>query len=143
MRCRLISAFGLIAGSLVLAACGTLPVAQSPVTAPVVSEASSAAAPDKPADSHSDKGWRMTSVQLKDDGTGCYGGTLRAGNGNPQPMSATITLTVFKGGSQVAAMHGFANEVRAGQTVTVELVSEDAFGGAAGLTTQFQVDASF
>lgn len=93
----------------------------------------------------SDGGWTVeeASIQLKEDGLGDFGGTIRATNESGSDVSAAIfTLTVFSGNAQVASMQGTATEVEAGDTVTVQLLSSDSYV-AGPYEYDFQTDVTF
>lgn len=140
---KLLAGAGIALGGFVLLACGaagpTIAASSAPEPAPVATTA----APTQAADSRTDKGWTIVSLNLKDDGTGDFGGTARVRNDNAGTMSGTFTLTVMKGGDTIGSMQGASQGVRAGQTVTVEWVSQDKYMSGSGLTTTFQCDVSF
>ncbi|GAA1701821.1 hypothetical protein GCM10009765_59260 [Fodinicola feengrottensis] len=133
-RGKILAGLGVSLGALVVVACG----AGSPSASPAPTAAST-----KATDSRTDKGWTILSLSLKDDGTGDFGGTARVRNDNGGTMSATFTLTVLKAGNPVASMQGASESVAAGQTVTVDWVSQDKYVGGAGFTTAFQCDSTF
>jgi hypothetical protein len=88
-----------------------------------------------------DGDWRLDSVRLKNDGLGDFGGTGRitytgddSGGGNN-----TFTLTIFKGGKEIAALNGSATDVKPATTVTVQWVSSDKFASGP-YTYDFQND---
>ena len=122
-------------------------------TAPTLSEngpAASAPANTEsaaPAKSHTatmpiqDGDWRLDSIRVKDDGLGSFGGTARVTytGENPEGGSNVFTLTVFKGGKDIAVLNGSADSVQPGQTATVQFISTDKFVGGP-YTYDFQND---
>jgi hypothetical protein len=85
--------------------------------------------------------WRLDSIRIKDDGLGDFGGVARvtytgsdtAGGGN------VFTLTVFKGGKDIAVLNGSADSVAPGKQVTVQFISSDKLV-AGPYTYDFQND---
>ncbi len=77
----------------------------------------------------SDGGWTVAEkdIKIKDDGLGSFGGTMRVKNTENGTQTGLFTLTVFQKDDQVASLQGSANEVEAGKTVTVQLISTDDF----------------
>jgi hypothetical protein len=75
--------------------------------------------------------WRLDSVTLKDDGLGDFAARARITytGQNPDGGDNIFTLTVFKGGKDVAALTGSANSVKPGTAATVEFISQDHFVG--------------
>ncbi|MGA5193611.1 hypothetical protein [Streptomyces exfoliatus] len=71
----------------------------------------------------------MDSVTVRDNGLGDFGGRARVTytGDNPDGGGNTFTVTVFKGGKDVASLLGSASEVPPGRTVTVDLISTDKF----------------
>jgi phosphohistidine swiveling domain-containing protein len=115
------------------------------VTATVTATAPTAAKPTQaapPANGRSDKGWTLVSLQTKADFTGNFSGTARIANANASTKTAIFTVTLLKGDTVIASLQGSANSVSAGQTVTVDLISEDKFA-AGNYQTEFQVDMSY
>lgn len=91
----------------------------------------------------SDKGWVLQSVAYKDDGLGTFGGTARVTNANGESKSAVFTITLGGGGSSpVASLQGSAQDVAAGKTVTVQLISQDKYK-AGKYAVDFQTDTSY
>lgn len=76
-----------------------------------------------------DGDWRLDSLRLKDDGIGDFGGTARITyTGDDQDGGDNIfTVTVFKGGKDIAVLQGSARTVLPGTTATVQLISQDKF----------------
>jgi hypothetical protein len=77
-----------------------------------------------------DGDWRLDQLRVEDDGLGDFGGTARITYTGDDPEGGTniFTVTVFdKGGEFLGAMQGSAQEVKAGGTVSVQLVSTDKF----------------
>jgi hypothetical protein len=85
--------------------------------------------------------WRLDSIRVKDDGLGDFGGTARVTytGENPEGGSNVFTLTVFKGGKDIAVLNGSADSVQPGRTATVQFISQDKFVGGA-YTYDFQND---
>jgi hypothetical protein len=75
--------------------------------------------------------WRLDSITVKDDGLGSFGGRARITytGENPEGGSNIFTITVFRGGKDVAALMGSANSVMPGTAATVEFISQDDFVG--------------
>jgi hypothetical protein len=89
-----------------------------------------------------DKHFAVYYLQVKDDGLGDIGGIARVKNVGSTSLSGTFTFTFFQGGKIVGTALGSAQEVSPGQTVTVQLVSQDnMFAGR--FRYQFQVDIEF
>jgi hypothetical protein len=99
---------------------------------------SKAAAPTQP----NDKGWVVQSLAIKRDFVGEFTGTARITNTNTTSKSASFTFTLFRHGGQVAELQGVIDDVAAGKTVTVDLVTQDPFSAGA-FTYDFQADFSF
>jgi hypothetical protein len=75
-----------------------------------------------------DGDWRLDSVRIKDDGLGDLGGTARiAYTGATEGGTNLFTIAVFKGGQEVAALTGSADDVSPGDAETVQLISTDKF----------------
>ncbi|MFF4361027.1 hypothetical protein [Streptomyces sp. NPDC001604] len=73
--------------------------------------------------------WRMDSITVRDDGLGDFTGRARITytGSSPSGGTNTFTVTVFKGGKDIATLDGSANDVLPGHTTTAELVSTDHF----------------
>jgi hypothetical protein len=123
---------------------------QQPAAAPAKQPASTqthASAPKKPAAAPvsakpSDKGWVVQSLNVKRDFVGAFDGTVRLTNSNDSSRSGAFTITLFRSGKQIGVLQGTADDVVAGKTVTVSLVSEDHFS-AGSFSYDFQADLSF
>lgn len=89
-------------------------------------KSSESAAPTKSSSKLSDGVWNVESLKVKDS-LGDFSGTARITNTGDSKASGAFTVTVFKAGDQVASLMGFANDAEAGKTVTVQLISTDAF----------------
>jgi hypothetical protein len=77
-----------------------------------------------------DGDWRLDQLRVEDDGLGDFGGTARITYTGDDPDGGTniFTVTVFdKGGEFLGAMQGSAQEVKAGGTVSVQLISTDKY----------------
>lgn len=107
-------------------------------------EATTAAPASPPADAGkpNDKGWVLQSFQTADDGVGDFGGTARITNTNDAEKTATFTITLARSGAQVGSLQGSAQQVAAGKTVTVQLISQDKYS-AGMVTSDFQTDISY
>lgn len=84
-----------------------------------------AAAAENPADGD----WELMSFKTKDS-LGSFGGTARIKyNGDDDNASNIFTITLLKKGTEdvLATLTGAANDVAAGKTSTVELLSTDKF----------------
>lgn len=115
-------------------------------------DATSAAAPTTPApetpaetgtttppeDALSDGGWTLESVQLSES-LGNFGGTMRVINTDGATRTGFFTLTLLLNGDVVGTALGIANDVEAGSTSTVLLLSGDPFV-AGDLTYEFQTE---
>jgi hypothetical protein len=89
-----------------------------------------------------DKGWVVQSLTVKRDFVGEFTGTARMTNTNDSSKSASFTITVLRGGQQIGELAGVTDDVAAGKTVTVDLVSQDRYS-AGSYTYDFQTDFSF
>jgi hypothetical protein len=91
-----------------------------------------------------DKHFALQSLSVKDDGLGDIGGTARVTNVGAQPYTATYTITFFKPRTStvIGTAEGSAEDVQPGQTVTLQLVSQDPLPSTA-FTYDFQVDTEF
>jgi hypothetical protein len=105
---------------------------------PVAPAPKNAATPTKP----NDKGWVVQSLTIKKDFVGAFTGSARITNTNDSSKSASFTVTLFRSGKQIGVLQGLADDMAAGKTVTVDLVSQDAFS-AGSYTYDFQTDFSF
>jgi hypothetical protein len=75
-----------------------------------------------------DGDWRLDSVRIADDGFGDFGGTARiTSTGATEGGTNLFTIAVFKGGQEVAALTGSADDVSPGDAETVQLISTDKF----------------
>ena len=75
-----------------------------------------------------DGDWRLDSVRIADDGLGDFGGTARITyTGATEGGTNLFTIAVFKGGQEVAALSGSADDVSPGDAETVQLISTDKF----------------
>ena len=114
--------------------------------APSTSHHSSAAAnalvPAKP----SDKGWVLERIRFPahgiGDGNDDFAGAARITNTNKIASSAIFTITVLTDGQTVASLDGYANNVSAGKTVSVPMISHDDYQPGP-FTVVFQTDASY
>jgi hypothetical protein len=98
--------------------------------------------PPPPPSQASDKDFAVQDLQIKDDGLGDIGGIARVTNTSSNSLTATFTFTFFQGSRIVGTAQGVANEVAAGQTVTVDLVSTSPiFSGS--FRYEFQVDVQY
>ncbi len=66
---------------------------------------------------------------MRNNGLGDFGGRARITytGDDPDGGTNTFTITVFKGGKDVASLLGSASEVPPGRTITADLVSTDKF----------------
>ncbi|WP_137990579.1 hypothetical protein [Streptomyces vilmorinianum] len=60
-------------------------------------------------------------------GRGGVGRRITYTGDNPDGGTNTFTITVFKGGKDVASLLGSASEVPPGRTITADLISTDKF----------------
>ena len=92
-----------------------------------------------------DKGFVVRTLQVKDDGLGDIGGIARLTNTTKRTLTIAFTFTFFKNaGSVVGTATGTANAVAPGETVTVNLLSQDRISALPpSFKYQFQVDAEF
>jgi len=118
------------------------PVSESPAPAPVPTAQAPVAAPPADAGKPNDKGWVLQSFQPANDGLGDFGGTARITNTNDSEKTATFTITLARSGTQVGSLQGSAQQVAAGKTVTVQLISQDKYS-ADPVTSDFQTDISY
>jgi len=113
--------------------------------APSASHQSTAATAPLPAKA-TDKGWVLKSIRFPAQGLGDdnddFAGTERITNTNKTAASAIFTITVLTSGQTVASLHGYANNVSAGKTVTVPMISQDDYQPGP-YTVVFQTDASY
>lgn len=99
--------------------------------------------PPAPAPAQSrDKGFAISDVQLRDDGTGDWGGVARITNENTTRKTATFTVTVFRNGTIIATLRGSVSDLEPGATNTVSFVSTDDYTPG-DYTTTFQTDSAF
>ncbi len=91
-----------------------------------------------------DKGWLLESSSFPGHGIGDgdFGGTARITNTSRNTASASFTVTLLVNGGTVASLGGFAHNVPAGRTVTVNLTSQDEYQPGP-YTLDFQTDASY
>ncbi len=68
--------------------------------------------------------------------------TARVTNTSDSEKTAVVTFTVFKGSDQVGTLQGTVNQVGAGDTATVTLLSQNKCP-TGSLRYEFQVDAEF
>jgi hypothetical protein len=136
----------------VLTACGTNtdgggkatttpPKTSAPATSPPTT-AASAAPQGKGAQPPIESGdWRLDSITVRDSGLGDFGGRTRITytGDNPDGGNNTFTITVLKGGKDVASLKGSASDVPPGRTITADLISTDNFE-AGPYTYDFQKD---
>lgn len=108
------------------------------VAPPVATKAAPPPAPTKP----NDKGWVLQSFITRDDGVGDFGGVARITNTHDAATSATFTITLSRSGTVLATLQGVVNQVAAGKTVSVDLISEDKYTPGA-YTSDFQTDISY
>ena len=73
--------------------------------------------------------WRLDSITVRDNGFGDFGGRARITytGDNAEGAINTFTITVFKGGKDVASLKGSASDVPPGRTITADLISTDKF----------------
>lgn len=85
--------------------------------------------------------WRLDSITARDNGLGDFSGRARITytGDNPDGGTNTFTITVFKGGKDVASLQGSASDVPSGRTITANLFSTDNFV-AGPYTYDFQKD---
>jgi hypothetical protein len=114
------------------------------VAGPTVTRTTQAGPPDlgQGSDQPGDKNWVVQSLNLKDDGLGDFGGNARITNRNGTAQTAVFTFTLYRGSQQLATMEGSAAEVQPGQTVTVDLISSDAYVSGP-VRYYFQADVSY
>jgi hypothetical protein len=124
-----------VAGLAMMVACGS-----SPSETKAASE-QKAVAPAKRTDGLlSDKGWALIDQKIsKASYDTTYTGSMRVKNENADASTQTFTLTILKNGKSVGALQGSANEVAAGKTVTVQLISTDKYVKGP-YTVEFQAD---
>ena len=106
------------------------------------STAANAPVPAKP----TDKGWALKSIRFPahgiGDGNDDFAGTARITNTNKTAASAIFTITVLTGSQTVASLHGYANNISAGKTITVPMISQDDYEPGP-YSVVFQTDASY
>lgn len=90
-----------------------------------------------------DGSFEQVGINLKDDGLGDFGGTIRVKNISDKSVEgAILTITIFKGDAQVGTATGSVQAVGPGETQTVQLISSDPFV-TGDLRTEFQVDMEY
>lgn len=116
---------------------------QAPAAPPSPKAAPPPADPPPAAESDlSDGDFTSAQPKLTKDFGGSFSGTGRVTNTSDGELTATFTYTLFKGDKEVGTLAGVANEVGAGDTATVQLISQDDF--VTGVDRiEFQVDAAF
>lgn len=106
----------------------TPPTTSAPATSPPTTTTSAApqAKGTQPPIESGD--WRLDSITVRDN-LGDFGGRARITYTGDSPDSGTnvFTITVFKGGKDVASLQGSASDVPPGRTITAELISTDKF----------------
>jgi hypothetical protein len=85
------------------------------------------------------KGWHAVDIRVTITPVGPQA-TARVTNQQNATRTAVFTLTMLRNGQTVATASGSANQVPAGQTVTVQFVSTDILDSTDGLAYQFQSD---
>jgi hypothetical protein len=144
-RTKLGTTIGITAAAIILIACGsgggTTTGSGGDKAADSSKTATAAPAKSTKPGKPSDKGWVLESVKMGSS-LGDFEGTARVTNTNDSEQTATMTVTVFKGGQQVGSLQGSVNQVSPGKTVTVQLISTDKFVKGPW-KTDFQIDASF
>jgi hypothetical protein len=120
---------------------GPAPSTPSIATTPPPPAASPPSPPAPPA-TVSDKDFSVQDLQIKDDGLGDIGGIARLTNTSSKSLTGTFTFTFFQGGKIVGTAIAVANSVGPGQTVTVDLSSQDPMI-TGQFRYQFQVDTEF
>jgi hypothetical protein len=106
----------------------TLPPTTLPPTTlpPTVPPTPAPTAPPRPTNINTDKGYVMTSFQLKQpDVNGDFAATARIRNDNSGRETAVWRVSLFRGEQLLGSVEGSANGVAPGQTVTVDMVSQD------------------
>lgn len=85
--------------------------------------------------------WRLDSLRVVNDGLGSFGATARVTYTGKDDAGGTnlFTVTVFKGGKDIAVLNGSATSVAPGSTATVQFISTDKFA-AGPYTYDFQND---
>jgi hypothetical protein len=116
--------------------------APAAAAAPAETTAPVAAAPAADTGKPNDKGWVVQSLRTKDDGLGDFGGSARITNTNDSSKTGTFTITLSTGGKVIATLQGSASGTSSGQTVSVDLISQDKYSAAA-YTYDFQTDVSY
>ncbi|MEC4019801.1 hypothetical protein [Streptomyces sp. H27-D2] len=107
----------------------TPPTTSAPATSPPA-RTTSAAPQGKGTQPPIESGdWRLDSITVRDNGLGDFGGRARITytGDNPDGGLNTFTITVFKGGKDVASLEGSASDVQPGRTITADLISTDKF----------------
>jgi hypothetical protein len=89
-----------------------------------------------------DKGWVLQSFKPQIGDFDQFEGIARITNYNSETSNAVFTFTISQGGGIVATMKGSVSEVASGQTVTVDLYSEDHMNTKT-FTYEFQTDISY
>jgi len=90
-----------------------------------------------------DDGWEVDTFNVADNGIGSFGASARIVNNTGGDVgAATFTMTVLEGGDIIATLIGSAMGVAAGDTATVDFVSDDPIR-TGQFVYDFQVDASF
>jgi hypothetical protein len=97
--------------------------------------------PSSPA-AAADKDFAVEDLEIKDDGLGDIGGLARITNTASKTLTGSFTFTFFQSGQIVGTAIGSANDVGPGQTVTVQLGSQDPMISGT-FHYQFHVDAEF
>jgi len=95
-------------------------------------------APTTTATTAQDKGFVVVSTHLKPDSLGYFGGTAEVHNVNKRAFTASMTFTFRENGKVAGTADALAQDVAAGQTVTVQLNSTDKWDGGP-VTWMFQV----
>jgi hypothetical protein len=111
--------------------------------APTTTVAPTTAPPTTTGNITSDKNFTMTTFQLKaPDFSGDFAATARIRNDNSSTETAVWRVSLFKGATLLGSVQGSGQSVAAGQTITVDMISQDKY--AAGMTRyELQTETNF
>lgn len=114
-----------------------------PVATTAQATATTVAAPPAPVSGNmtSDKGWNLSTFQSSTDFEGDFQATSRITNKTGASATGIFKVTVFNGSTLVGSVQGSASAVSNGQTVTVDMISQDKVSPFTRY--EFQVDGSF
>lgn len=119
-------------------------VATTTATPTTTQQATAAPAPPAaPAGLAEDNGWTLGSFTSKDDGLGDFDGTARVTNNTGNNVKGGVRkITLLQGSDVVSTLDGAFGPVAAGNTVSVDMLSQDKYKSGK-FTPQLQIDGTY